>query len=167
MVPSMAWDKDDIKSGLENRRTAQVTGRIGGHGHDPSAGVVDVVTQADAVPEEHVYAYSRTPDGNSLLWEIDLIGDLSHDEGYGRLPVVLHMECPYCTSPKDRRAMTITQEGHGYEIEPIPPRIEQVSGVLGRREVVVDRLFSVRRPVTCPYCMVRFTVRGGLIEKCS
>ena len=149
----------------KKRNSSQITGRIGGQGHNPQAGVVDVVNQVDAATEEHVYAYTKTPDGNDLLWEIDLIGDLSPDDGHGHLPPQLHMECPWCTTSEDRRAMTISQESHGFEIEPIPPKIEEVSGVLGRRSIVVDKLFSVLRTVTCPYCMVKFVVRGGTIQR--
>ena len=61
--------------------------------------------------------------------------------------------------------MTVTMENHGYEIEPIPPRVEQVSGLLGRRDIIIDKLLHVRKSITCPYCKVVFSIRGGRISK--
>lgn len=169
MGDEIKHSEEEVLENIGQRQTEQWQGRIGGHGHDPEAGVVDVVTTADAVHEEHVYAYSRTSEGTQLLWEIDLIGDLSPDDGHGRLPPQLHIECPWCTEAEDRRAMTVLYETRGgapgFTIEPVPPRVEQIAGMWGRREIVIDRLLSIHRVVTCPYCQTRFTIKGGMIEK--
>jgi uncharacterized Zn-finger protein len=155
-------DDDRVREELRKRNTAQWKGRR----HDPTNHSFDTVQQPDAVAEQHVYLFSPAPSGEMLVWEADLIGDLSPDDGHGRLPPVIHIECPFCTTLEDRRAMTITKENKGYEIEVLAkPYVKPISGPLGHVDLPIRRHLHVREVIQCPYCQTRFTIRGSRIER--
>jgi len=169
-------DEDHVRKELVKRNTAQIQGRIGGHGHDPSRGVVDVVNQIDATPEEHIYLISTAPDGNDLLWEADLLGDQSQDQGHGRLPPVIHIYCPFCSSPKDARAISITYSNKRFEIEDLKEpvvlkNVMRLDGTVG--PFPIHRVLHVAETIQCPYiedvegeiCGAKFTIRGSRIQR--
>jgi hypothetical protein len=170
-------DEDDkVREELRRRQTAQVTGRIGGKGHDPHAGTVDVINQADAAVEEHMYLFSKTADGTDLIWEIDLLGDLTPDVGHGKLPPLIHMYCPFCSRPEDPRAISIDYENKRYEIERLaePMILPNVCLMDGRTGPFrIDRLLHVQEVVRCPFiedvegeiCGAKFTIKGSRIER--
>lgn len=166
---------DKTRDELRKRNTDQYKGRIGGRGHDPGRGVVDVVNQADAVPEDHIYLISRAPDGSHLLWEADLLGDRSMDQGHGRLPPMIHFFCPFCSTPMDPRAVSIDYHNKPYEIERLAkpeviPNVTRLDGTQG--SFSLTHHLHVREVIRCPYieevqgeiCGVRFTIRGSRIE---
>jgi hypothetical protein len=169
-------DDEKVRDELRKRNTQQFKGRIGGKGHDPNRGVVDVVNQADAVTEGHLYLLSKSPSGDNIVWEVDLIGDLSPDKGHGRLPPVIHMFCPFCSTPLDPRAISIDFFNKPYEIEKLakPEFFPGITKLDGSEEPFALRFhLHVREVLQCPYveevegqiCGAKFTIRGSRIER--
>lgn len=160
----MANDPEEVVGALQQRSSSQLIRPK----HDPlgvrGMPAFDTVTISDRVNEEHVYLF-HSVEGRDEVWEADLIGDMSPDRGHGKLPPLIHAECPFCTSPNDRRAMTIDKLNKGYEIEPVTPFIKTVVGMNGPIHVEVSRLLHVRESITCPYCQTRFTIRGSTIQR--
>lgn len=155
-------DDEKVREELRRRQTDQIIGRR----HDPAHGSYDTVQTADKVPEDHVYLFQTMENGDQLVWEADLIGDLSPDAGHGQLPPVLHIECPFCTSIEDRRAMSITKENKDYEIERLQkPYVRLVNKANGPRNVLIDRHLHVKEEIRCAYCQTRFWIRGSRIER--
>jgi hypothetical protein len=138
-------------------------------GHNPTQNRYAVENVLSQVHEEHVYLISKTQDGNELIWEADLLGDQTPDGGHGKLPPIIHIECPFCTDPTvpdGRKAVSVDFKNKPYEIEPLrQPDVKQVSGPMGRSEVVIRHHLHVRDILGCPYCTAKFTIRGGRIER--
>jgi len=168
-------DESKIREELRKRNTAQATGRISGR-HDPKNGVIDVINQIDAVPEEHIYLISKTQNGDEMLWEADLLGDRSPDQGHGRLVAMIHLFCPFCSTPEDPRAISIDYMNKRFELERLRvpeelPNVARLDGTNG--PFTLTHHLHVAEPLGCPYyedvegsiCGIRFTIRGSRIQR--
>lgn len=161
---------------MAERQQKQWKGLIGGRGDDPKRGLIDRVTQLDAVPEEHIYLISKAGDGTMILWQADLLGDRTPDTGHGRLPPVIHMFCPFCATAEDPRPISITFENKPFEIERlrVPETLDMVAKVDGTMgPVQLTHHLHIRDVLQCPYtenvqgerCGARFTIRSSRIER--
>jgi len=169
-------DEEKIQEQFRKRNTGQVRGRIRGMGDNPDQGLIDRITQIDAVPEAHIYLLSEGADGVDILWQADLLGDRSLDKGHGKLPPVIHIFCPFCSTPEDPRAISITHSNKPYEIEDLQeplvlPNVVKIDGTEGPFEIW--SLLHVKEIIRCPYieevegqvCGARFMIRGSRITR--
>lgn len=165
-----------VQDELRRRQTKQLKGRIGGRGHNPEMGIIDVVNQADAVPEEHLYIVSGTPNGSGCLWQADMLGDRV-EGSYGKLPPVIQIYCPFCGTVQDPRPINITWTNKKFQIEDrrlnpiLVPGVKLFDGQVGDFEI--EFVLTVLDTIKCPYdtaadkpmCGVRFTIVDAHIER--
>jgi hypothetical protein len=150
---------------LSQRRTSQhkttVPGVINRNNRLPG-----VINTADEVPEEHVYLRCMAANGQTLLWEGDLLGDRSQDEGHGALPPQIQILCPFCSDKGVDFALLINPLNKPYEIERLrKPRYIECQGFQGPMRMPIWELLTVKEKLRCPNCNVQFEIKGGEITK--
>lgn len=126
-----------------------------------------------------------SPDGGRYLWEFDLLGDLQVSND-GRIPPVIHMECPLCTppdNPQERSFLSVTQSNKDFELEElaedklvyylvrpggaiqetrVKPRATEVLD--GTRVCVSKRRLTIKQPFTCAYCGARYRLTDNVLS---
>lgn len=153
--------------------------------NSPARFVEHHIDTLDSVHEEHVYVVFHTPDGLRMLWELDLLGDQEQTSD-GKLPPVIHLECPLCTTPEvpqNRSFLSITQPNKQFELQDIPegkrvyylvrpggaiqetrraPRPEELlDGTLVRFS---KKSLTVKQSFACDYCGARFRLTDNVLS---
>jgi hypothetical protein len=128
-------------------------------------------TTIDEVSEEHIYIIYRSTTKDIVI-EADLLGDQATVGSDGKLPPVIHIECPRCTSPEDRRALSITYENKKFEIEDLEekdwggishPAGGMVMGTDGNPAIVKRRL-TIKETFCCTYCNSSFRLTDNIMS---
>ena len=130
-----------------------------------------VTTTMGEVAEEHVYLIYKSV-LREVVIEADLLGDQASHQSDGKLPPVIHIECPCCTSPEDRHALSITHGNKHFEIEDLKEKDWGVvtnadGGVLFNKRgdpVIVRRRLTVKETVQCPYCNKVFRITDNVMS---
>ena len=131
------------------------------------------ITTLDEVKEEHVYLVYRGATREMVI-EADLLGDVAVKNSDGNLPPVVHIECPECTSPEDRRILSITYENKKFELEDIPfdkvctiYREDGVTPVLGSdgNPVMIEKKLTIKELITCSYCGTPFRITENMMQR--
>jgi hypothetical protein len=131
----------------------------------------DVMTTMGEVSEEHVYLIYKSV-LKEVVIEADLLGDQATYKSDGTLPPVVHIECPNCTSPQDRHALSITHGNKHFEIEDLEEKhwgvVTDADGrVLFNKRgepVIVKRRLTVKETVQCPYCSKVFRITDNIMS---
>lgn len=125
----------------------------------------------DKVPEEHIYIIYRSTTKDVVI-ETDLLGDQAVVASDGRLPPVIHIECPKCSSLKDRRVLSITHGNKHFEIEDLDrkdwgaiphPTGGLVMGTDGKPAIVKRRL-TIKETFSCTYCNSSFKITDNIMS---
>jgi hypothetical protein len=159
-------DENDVRKDVSGKALPTLETSVPGV-IDPKNRIPGRIQTADQVPEDHIYLQSVAANGQNLLWEADLLGVPTLDEGHGKLPDQIHMICPFCSDKEVEAAILINPENHPYEIEDLKePVYVPTNTFRGPVNFPVTRLLSVKRRIQCPTCTIKFEVRGGVINKC-
>jgi len=152
---------------------------------DLSQHQVSTVAETDEV---HVYVLFHYPHGVVGLWEIDLVGARMEKASDGKLPPVVHLECPLC-SPQhkgaDRSFLSITKGNKDFEVEELSrpkwvyyavdnngkvyelhhdrEKAEQAHAA-GLRVCINVRELTVKQPFECDYCHLHFRLLKNHLE---
>jgi len=135
--------------------------------------LLKTVTTIDEVPEEHIYLVYRSHALDAVI-EADLLGDQVVTGSDGRLPPVIHLECPRCTSKdnNNRSILSITYGNKHFEIEDLEekdwgivmmPDGKPVVGSKGRPAVIKRRL-TVKETIKCTYCNRVFRITDNIMS---
>ena len=135
---------------------------------------VKSLTTVSEVAEEHVYLIYRS-EVKDVVIEADLLGDQAVQGSDGKLPPVIHLECPRCTdpsSPEKRSILSITQGNKHFEIEDLEqkdwgivmmPDGAAVQGSKGKPAIVKRRL-TVKETIECVYCRRRYKITDNIMS---
>jgi hypothetical protein len=131
------------------------------------------LTTIDETPEEHVYLFYKPVGGRyeEIVLEADLLGDRADYKSDGSLPPVIHIECPRCTKPEDRQALSITHYEAGgskhFEIEELDPdkwytvldpKTERPLLSSEGKPVLQTKHLTVKEVIKCPSCQSRYKI---------
>jgi hypothetical protein len=125
----------------------------------------------DKVREEHVYLVYRSSSRDVVI-EADLLGDQAVINSDGKLPPVIHIECPKCSSDKDRSILSIEYENKKFEIEDLDPKdwgtVPHPDGgyVMGTdgQPVIIERRLTVKERFSCAYCYSSFRITDNIMS---
>lgn len=158
----MVDEHDDVKEPEKPKKyQTSVPGVI-----NPKNRIPGVINTVDEVPEEHIYLRSTSSNGRELLWEADLLGVQTEDGGWGRLPPMIDIFCPFCAMQGKREALKINPENKPYEIEDLKePIIVPTMGFNGPIKIEIHRLLTVKDRLRCLECFTQFEIKGGVISK--
>lgn len=131
------------------------------------------VTTVNEVAEEHIYVIYRSHAKDAVL-EVDLLGDQATQGSDGRLPPVIHIECPRCTTkdPNNRSILSITYGNKHFEIEDLPekdwgfvtmPDGKPIMGSKGQPAIVKRRL-TIKETFTCVYCRRSYKLTDNIMS---
>jgi hypothetical protein len=141
---------------------------------------LNALTTLDEVEEEHVYLIYRSG-LRDVVVECDLLGDQSVRNSDGKLPPVVHLECPRCTKfdekgirPEDskRSIMSMEYRNKKFEIEDLPrkdwgvvtmPDGRPVMGSDGKPAIVTRRL-TTKETFKCPFCGWRYKITDNILQ---
>jgi len=153
------------KKAIDARRAANPQVRIQkGPQHDGCLNYHAMTTMGE-VDEEHVYlVYNGVM--KDVVIEADLLGDQAVYKSDGSIPPVIHIECPNCTTPEDRRALSITHGNKHFEIEDLEEKRWKVvtdengKPLITKRgdPVIMTRRVTVKETFSCPYCHKVFRI---------
>ena len=128
----------------------------------------------DKVEEEHLYVIYRNP-LQEVVIEVDLLGDQEVVESDGKLPPVIHIECPHAScreaNPDKRSPLSITYGNKHFEIEDLPekdwgvvtdPDGKPVMGSNGSPAIMMRRL-TIKESFECSYCRRRYRITDNLM----
>lgn len=129
------------------------------------------MTTIAEVPEEHLYIVYRSRERDIVI-EADLLGDQAVVASDGKLPPMIHIECPLCTKPDNRSALSITYTNKPFEIEDIDKQDWGVvtypdgSPVMSseNKPAIVTRRLTVKDPFRCSYCNRRFRITDNIMS---
>jgi len=135
--------------------------------------IVSAMTTLSQVNEEHIYILYQSYAKQAVI-ECDLLGDQAVHKSDGKLPPVIHIECPKCTGKedKDRSVLSITHGNKHFEIEPLPqkdwgvvtmPDGRPVTGSDGKPAIVTKRL-TIKEAFKCSYCGSRFRITDNIMS---
>ena len=131
------------------------------------------VTTVNEVAEEHIYVIYRSHVKDAVL-EVDLLGDQATQGSDGKLPPVIHIECPRCTTkdPNNRSILSITYGNKHFEIEDLPekdwgfvtmPDGQPILGSKGQPAIVKRRL-TIKEKFTCAYCRRSYKLTDNIMS---
>lgn len=132
------------------------------------------VTTVDEVAEEHVYVIYRSHAFDAVL-EVDLLGDQATQGSDGKLPPLIHIECPRCTSkdPNNRSILSITHGNKHFEIEDLPEKdwgfvtMPDGTPMLNSKKTgpaIVKRRLTIKEKFTCVYCHRSFKITDNVMS---
>jgi hypothetical protein len=129
------------------------------------------MTTIAEVPEEHLYVIYKSRERDIVI-EADLLGDQAVVGSDGKLPPMIHIECPICTKPNDRSALSITYTNKPFEIEDIDQKDWGVvtypdgSPVMSseNKPAIVTRRLTVKDAFRCSYCQRRFRITDNIMS---
>jgi len=130
------------------------------------------LTTLDEVPEEHVYLLYRGHNKEVVI-EADLLGVQTVTNSDGKLPPVIHIYCPICSSQEDPRALSITSGNKQFEIEDIPldkagivTMADGETPLLKKngKPVIMDRVLTIKESFSCTYCGSKFRITDNIIS---
>lgn len=132
-------------------------------------------TTLQEVKEEHLYVVYRSWNREVVI-EVDLLGDQLAVKSDGKLPPVIHIECPIpsCREANaDKRSpLSITYENKPFEIEDLPvkdwsavmtPEGPPVMGSDGKPAIMTRRL-TIKDSFECSYCRRRFRITDNIMS---
>lgn len=133
------------------------------------------ITTLQEVEEEHIYLIYRSPLTDVII-EADLLGDQATYKSDGKLPPVIHIECPIAscreTNPDKRSPLSITFGNKHFEIEDLPmskwsvvtmPDGKPVMGSNGK-PVIMTRRLTIKEKIECSYCGRRFKITDNVMS---
>jgi hypothetical protein len=129
------------------------------------------MTTIAETPEEHIYIVYKSKERDIVI-EADLLGYQAVVGSDGKLPPVIHIECPICTKPNDRSALSITYANKPFEIEDVDQKDWGVvtypdgSPVMSseNKPAIVTRRLTVKDPFRCSYCNRRFKITDNIMS---
>lgn len=137
--------------------------------------VHSAITTLQEVEEEHFYIVYRSPLVDVII-EVDLLGDQAVHNSDGKLPPVIHIECPIPScreaQPDGRSPLSITFGNKHFEIEDLPmkdwgvvtmPDGRPVMGTNGK-PVIVTRRLTIKETFKCVYCQRRFRITDNIMS---
>ena len=137
--------------------------------------VVSAITEINSVEEEHLYIVYRSTFMDVTI-ECDLLGDQAVHKSDGKLPPVIHIECPIPScreaQPDGRSPLSITFGNKHFEIEDLPmkdwsvvtmPDGRPVMGSNGR-PVIMTRRLTIKETIECVYCRRRFRITDNIMS---
>ena len=137
--------------------------------------VLSAITEIDKVEEEHLYIIYRSPLMDVTI-EADLLGVQVAYKSDGKLPPVIHIECPIpacrAAQPDGRSPLSITFGNKHFEIEDLPMKdwgvVTMPNGgpVLGSngRPVIMTRRLTIKESFECSYCKRRFRITDNIMS---
>lgn len=138
--------------------------------------VHSAVTTLQEVNEEHLYIIYRSPLRDVTI-EADLLGDQAVHNSDGKLPPVIHIECPITecrkAQPDGRSPLSITSGNKHFEIEDMPMKDWQVvtypdtgKPVMSSegKPVIMTRRLTIKETFTCSYCKRRFRITDNFMS---
>ena len=130
------------------------------------------VTTIDEVAEEHIYVVYRSY-ARDVVLEVDLLGDQAVKGSDGKLPPVIHLECPRCTSkdPNNRSILSITHGNKHFEIEDLERKDwgevtfdgKTVMGSKGNPAIITRRL-TIKESFRCTYCNRSYRITDNIMS---
>jgi len=145
-------------------------------GFDKQGRVVhSAITTLQEVEEEHLYIVYRSPLRDVTI-EADLLGDQAVYKSDGKLPPVIHIECPIPScreaQPDGRSPLSITFGNKHFEIEDLPRKdwgvvtMPDGTPVLGSsgKPVIMTRRLTIKEPFKCTYCQRRFRITDNIMS---
>lgn len=142
--------------------------------------MLSALTTLSETPEEHIYLVYRSPVRDAVV-ECDLLGDQAVMNSDGKLPPVIHIECPRCSKPdpagtrpenSKRSILSITYGNKHFEIEDLDqkdwgvvtlPDGRPVMGSKGQPAIVSRRL-TIKESFKCSYCGRRFKITDNFMQ---
>jgi len=141
---------------------------------------LSALTTVSEVAEEHVYLVYRGIT-HEMVIECDLLGDQAIHKSDGKLPPVIHLECPRCTQPDEenrpkeasrRSILSLTHGNKHYEIQDLEEKdwgvVTMPDGrpVMGsdKKPAIVKRLLTVKETFKCSYCGARFKITDNIMQ---
>jgi hypothetical protein len=132
------------------------------------------VTTVDEVAEEHVYVIYRSHALDAVL-EVDLLGDQATQGSDGKLPPLIHLECPRCTSkdPNNRSILSITYGNKHFEIEDLPEKdwgfvtMPDGTPMLNSKKngpAIIKRRLTIKETFTCVYCRRSYRITDNIMS---
>jgi len=123
------------------------------------------LTTINEVEEEHLYLFYHGPTKDVII-ECDLLGTQEAIKSDGKIPPTIHIECPECTKPDDRSALSITYTNRPFEIEDLDIddwyTIEMPDGspILGtnKKPIILSKKLTVKDPFRCTYCNRKYRI---------
>ena len=137
--------------------------------------VHSAITTLQEVEEEHLYLVYRSTLLDVII-EADLLGDQAVVKSDGKLPPVIHIECPIPScreaNPDGRSPLSITYGNKHFEIEDLPmkdwgvvtmPDGRPVMGSNGK-PVIMTRRLTIKEPFECTYCRRKFRITDNIMS---
>lgn len=131
------------------------------------------VTTLDEVAEEHIYVVYRSHAKDAVL-EVDLLGDQAVKGSDGRLPPVIHLECPRCTStdPNNRSILSVTHGNKHFEIEDLEQKdwgvvtLPDGKPVMGSKggPAIIKRRLTIKESFRCTYCNRSYRITDNIMS---
>ena len=154
----------DIRKGFDNKGRA----------------VFKALTTIQEVAEEHIYLVYRSYNKDVVV-ECDLLGDQFAKDSDGKLPPVIHLECPACSKPdkpgtlpenSERSMLSITYGNKHFEIEDLDKKdwgvVTMPNGqpVLSSKNepAIVTRRLTVKERIQCTYCGRHFKITDNIMS---
>ena len=161
-------DDQTTKEPLKQTKVSEGTDNLGRIHHES-------LTTLDKVKEEHIYLLYETTT-KQIIVEADLLGEDTENSGAGLVPSSIHIECPECTTPSDRRILSIEFANKAYQIEHLTLRDQHVilmpdgeTPVLGSngKPAIQEKRLTIREKIQCTYpdCRARFKITDNIMQK--
>jgi len=137
--------------------------------------VHSALTTLQEVAEEHLYLVYKNPLLHVVI-EADLLGDQAVHQSDGKLPPVIHIECPIPScrdaQPDKRSPLSITSGNKHFEIEDLDPKDWKIvtypdnRPVLGTdgKPIVMTRRLTIKEVFRCSYCNRSFRITDNIMS---
>jgi len=142
--------------------------------------VFKAMTTIQEVAEEHLYLVYRSYNRDVVV-ECDLLGDQTVQNSDGKLPPVIHLECPACSEPdkkgilpedSQRSILSITHGNKHFEIEDLEKKdwgvvtMPDGSPVMNSKNepAIVTRRLTVKEKIQCVYCSRYFKITDNFMS---
>jgi hypothetical protein len=143
--------------------------------------VLKALTTIQEVPEEHLYLLYRCYNKDVVV-ECDLLGDQLDKGSDGKLPPMIHLECPECSKPdkpgtlpenSERSILSISYGNKHYEIEDLErkdwgfvsnPDGSPLLHPERKEPVIVKRVLTVKEKIQCVYCKRYFRITDNIMS---
>jgi hypothetical protein len=137
--------------------------------------VHSALTTLQEVEEEHLYIIYKNPLLHVVI-EADLLGDQAVHNSDGKLPPVIHIECPIPScreaQPDGRSPLSITSGNKHFEIEDLPHKDWGVVTMPDGRPilstdgkpVIMTRRLTIKETFKCSYCQRRFRLTDNIMS---
>lgn len=142
--------------------------------------VFKALTTIQEVAEEHIYLVYRSYNKDVVV-ECDLLGDQFAKDSDGKLPPVIHLECPVCSQPdkpgtlpedSQRSMLSITYGNKHFEIEDLEKKdwgvvtMPDGSPVMNSKKepAVVTRRLTIKERIQCTYCGRYFKITDNIMS---